>query len=63
MAEWWDNHVCMPLRPGDDHYLDDPMPVCAARGGVIGLNGFGQPLGDNDDSTETSVRYAALKQY
>jgi membrane dipeptidase len=36
---------------------DDLMLACAARGGVIGLNGFGQFLGDNDDSTETFVRH------
>lgn len=36
---------------------DELMRACAARGGVIGLNGFGQFLGDNDDSTETFVRH------
>lgn len=32
---------------------DDLMTACAARGGVIGINGVGMFLGDNDNRTET----------
>lgn len=36
---------------------DDLMMACAARSGVIGINGFGPFLGQNDASTETFVRH------
>lgn len=36
---------------------DDLMRACAARGGVIGLNGIGIFLGANDASIETYVRH------
>jgi membrane dipeptidase len=36
---------------------DDLMRSCAARGGVIGINGIGIFLGDNDNSTEALVRH------
>jgi membrane dipeptidase len=36
---------------------DGLMRECAARGGVIGINGFGPFLGDNDASTTTFVTH------
>lgn len=39
---------------------DDLMKACAARGGVIGINGFGPFLGNNDAST---ARYVAHLEY
>jgi membrane dipeptidase len=36
---------------------DDLMKACAARGGVIGINGFGPFLGCNDASTNTYVEH------
>lgn len=36
---------------------DDLMKACAARGGVIGINGFGPFLGQNDASTGTYVAH------
>jgi Membrane dipeptidase (Peptidase family M19) len=33
------------------------MKACAARGGVIGINGFGPFLGANDASTETYIAH------
>jgi len=36
---------------------DDLMRACAARGGVIGINGFGPFLGANDASTSTYVAH------
>ncbi|WP_079227381.1 dipeptidase [Pseudomonas putida] len=36
---------------------DDLMRMCAERGGVIGLNGIGIFLGNNDASTETFMRH------
>ena len=36
---------------------DDLMRACAGRGGVIGLNGFGGFLGDNDNSTARFVAH------
>ena len=36
---------------------DEAMKACAATGGVVGLNGIGIFLGDNDNSTETLVRH------
>jgi microsomal dipeptidase-like Zn-dependent dipeptidase len=35
---------------------DDQMRACAATGGVVGINGLGIFLGDNDASTEALVR-------
>ncbi len=35
---------------------DDQMRACAQTGGVIGINGVGIFLGDNDSSTESLVR-------
>jgi membrane dipeptidase len=36
---------------------DDLMKACASRGGVIGINGFGPFLGDNDASILTYVNH------
>ncbi|USX53484.1 dipeptidase [Lentzea sp. HUAS12] len=36
---------------------DDQIRACAATGGVVGINGVGIFLGDNDVSTETFVRH------
>lgn len=36
---------------------DDQIKACAATGGVIGINGLGVFLGDNDTSTETLLRH------
>lgn len=36
---------------------DDLMKACAARGGVVGINGVGIFLGNNDIRTETLVRH------
>lgn len=36
---------------------DDLMKACAARGGVVGINGIGIFLGHNDTRTETIVRH------
>lgn len=35
---------------------DDLMRACAARGGVVGINGIGIFMGQNDNSTEAMVR-------
>ena len=36
---------------------DEAMRACAATGGVVGINGVGIFLGENDISTETVVRH------
>ena len=36
---------------------DDLLRACAARGGVVGINGIGIFLGENDNSTEVMVRH------
>ncbi len=36
---------------------DEAMRACAATGGVVGLNGIGIFLGDNDITTDTFVRH------
>ncbi len=36
---------------------DDLLRACAARGGVVGINGIGIFLGQNDNSTEALVRH------
>jgi membrane dipeptidase len=45
------------LRDHPRNITDDVMKACAERGGVIGINGIGLFLGDNDNSTETMVRH------
>ena len=42
------------------HYRNIPdelIKACAATGGVVGINGIGIFLGDNDDSPEAIVRH------
>jgi membrane dipeptidase len=36
---------------------DDLIRACAATGGVVGINGIGLFLGDNDNTTETFIRH------
>ncbi len=36
---------------------DELIKACAATGGVVGVNGIGRFLGDNDNSTETLFRH------
>lgn len=45
------------LKDHPRNICDDLMRLCAASGGVIGINGIGIFLGDNDNSTETYVRH------
>jgi membrane dipeptidase len=40
------------LKPHERNIGDDMAKACAATGGVIGVNGIGIFLGDNDDSTD-----------
>lgn len=48
----------VPLRIKDHHrnVTDDQLRACAATGGVVGINGVGLFLGDNDASTGALVR-------
>jgi membrane dipeptidase len=48
----------VPLRVKDHHrnVSDEQMRACAATGGVVGINGVGIFLGDNDASTEALAR-------
>ncbi|HEX4267187.1 MAG TPA: membrane dipeptidase [Steroidobacteraceae bacterium] len=45
------------LRDHPRNIPDDLIRACAARGGVIGINGLGVFLGANDNSTEALVRH------
>lgn len=45
------------IRDHPRNIPDDLMRACAARGGVIGINGIGIFLGANDNSTEALVRH------
>src|SRR5690606_14743350 len=45
------------LRDHPRNIPDELMKACAERGGVVGINGIGLFLGDNDNSTETIVRH------
>jgi membrane dipeptidase len=44
----WDHHR---------NISDDIMRACAARGGVIGINGIGLFLGNNDNRSETVANH------
>lgn len=44
------------VRPHYRNIRDDQIKACAATGGVIGINGVGYWLGDNDASTEAIFR-------
>ncbi|MGH6681078.1 MAG: dipeptidase, partial [Bradyrhizobium sp.] len=45
------------LRDHPRNIPDDLMRACASRGGVVGINGIGIFLGENDNSTEALVRH------
>ncbi len=45
------------LRDHDRNIADDQIAACAKTGGIIGINGVGPFLGDNDGSTEAYVRH------
>lgn len=45
------------VHPHTRNIPDDLIRACAATGGVIGINGIGVFLGDNDDRPETVVRH------
>lgn len=45
------------LRDHPRNIPDELMRACAATGGVVGINGVGIFLGENDASTETLVRH------
>jgi membrane dipeptidase len=44
------------VKAHDRNIGDAQMRACAATGGVVGVNGLGIFLGDNDASTEALVR-------
>ncbi len=45
------------VRAHPRNISDDLMRACAATGGVVGINGVGPFLGDNDTRSETVVRH------
>ncbi len=45
------------LRDHPRNIPDDLITACAETGGVIGINGIGIFLGDNDDRVETLIRH------
>jgi membrane dipeptidase len=45
------------VRPHPRNISDALMRACAAKGGVVGINGVGPFLGDNDTRSETFVRH------
>ena len=45
------------LREHPRNISDEVIKACAETGGVIGINGIGMFLGENDDRTETYVRH------
>ena len=48
--------VPMGVRRHDRNVTDEQMRACAATGGVVGINGVGIFLGENDASTAALVR-------
>ncbi|HEY1367637.1 MAG TPA: membrane dipeptidase [Gaiellaceae bacterium] len=48
--------VPLGVRAHDRNISDEQMRACAATGGVVGINGVGIFLGENDASTEAVVR-------
>jgi membrane dipeptidase len=48
--------VPLGVRRHDRNISDDQMRGCAQTGGVVGINGVGIFLGENDSSTEALVR-------
>lgn len=54
------SHSCAKaLRRHGRNIDDDQIKACAKTGGVIGINGVGLFLGDNDTSSETFVDHVA----
>jgi membrane dipeptidase len=52
------SHSCMrSVWEHDRNIRDDQARACAATGGVVGINGVGIFLGDNDISVEAMVRH------
>jgi membrane dipeptidase len=47
------------LWPHQRNINDDQVRACAATGGVVGINGMGIFLGDNDTSADTFARHVA----
>jgi membrane dipeptidase len=45
------------VRPHPRNISDALMRACSAKGGVVGINGVGPFLGDNDTRSETFVRH------
>ncbi len=45
------------LKEHPRNIADDQIKACAKTGGVIGVNGVGIFLGDNDNSTENQIRH------
>ena len=45
------------LKPHARNIKDDQIKACARKGGLIGINGVGHFLGDNDDSVGNIVRH------
>ena len=45
------------LHPHPRNIPDDLIRACAATGGVVGINGIGSFLGQNDNSSETFARH------
>ncbi len=45
------------LKPHDRNIADDQIKACARTGGVIGINGVGMFLGDNDASPATMAKH------
>jgi membrane dipeptidase len=45
------------VHPHPRNIPDDLIKACAATGGVVGINGIGRFLGDNDNRTETWFRH------
>jgi membrane dipeptidase len=45
------------LKEHPRNIADDQIKACAETGGVMGINGVGIFLGDNDNSTETQIRH------
>lgn len=45
------------IWPHERNVSDELLRACASRGGVVGINGLGPFLGDNDNRVETLVRH------
>lgn len=49
--------VAKALHEHDRNITDEQIKACAATGGIIGVNGLGIFLGNNDASTESLIRH------